>query len=64
MGKAALHELLLTWLDRLTADGAAHLVVHKNLGSDSLQRWLTDAGWPTERLLSAKGYRVLAVTRR
>ena len=60
VGKAALHELLLTWLDRLTADGAAHLVVHKNLGSDSLQRWLTDAGWPTERLLSAKGYRVLA----
>ena len=44
VGKAALHELLLTWLDRLTADGAAHLVVHKNLGSDSLQRWLTDAG--------------------
>ena len=63
VGKAALHELLLTWLDRLTADGAAHLVVHKNLGSDSLQRWLTDAGWPTERLLSAKGYRVLRVTR-
>jgi 16S rRNA (guanine1207-N2)-methyltransferase len=38
-------------------------VVHKNLGSDSLQRWLTDAGWPTTRLLSAKGYRVLDVTR-
>jgi 16S rRNA (guanine1207-N2)-methyltransferase len=63
VGKAALHELLLTWLDRLTTDGTAHLVVHKNLGSDSLQRWLTDAGWPTTRLLSAKGYRVLDVTR-
>ncbi len=63
VGKAALHELLLTWLDRLTRRRRRPPVVHKNLGSDSLQRWLVDAGWPTERLLSAKGYRVLRVAR-
>ena len=32
IGKAALHELLLTWLARLEPDGVARLVVAKNLG--------------------------------
>jgi 16S rRNA (guanine1207-N2)-methyltransferase len=63
VGKAALHDLLLTWLPRLAPDGRAVLVVGKNLGADSLQRWLGDQGWPTERLASAKGFRVLQVTR-
>lgn len=63
IGKKALHELLLTWLPRLTPDGTANLVVGKNLGSDSLQRWLIEQGWPTERLHSAKGFRVLQVRR-
>ncbi len=63
IGKAALHELLLRWLPRLVPDGRAHLVVGKNLGSDSLHRWLVDEGWPTERLVSEKGYRVLVVRR-
>lgn len=63
IGKAALHELLLTWLPRLTPDGAAYLVVGKNLGGDSLQRWLTDQGHPTERVASAKGFRVFRTTR-
>ena len=40
VGKAALHELLRTWLPRLSPGGVAHLVVQKNLGSDSLQRWI------------------------
>ena len=35
------------------------MVVGKHLGADSLQRWLTDQGWPTTRLASAKGFRVL-----
>ncbi|TDE12715.1 methyltransferase, partial [Actinomadura sp. 6K520] len=48
IGKAALHDLLLTWLPRLTPTGAAHLVVQKHLGSDSLQRWLNGQGFPTE----------------
>ena len=61
IGKAALHELLAAWLDRLAPAGRAVLVVHKHLGSDSLQRWLADQGWPTTRLASAKGYRLLDV---
>lgn len=59
IGKAALHDLLLTWLPRLTPDGLAHLVVQKHLGSDSLQRWLNDQGFPTDRIASRSGYRVL-----
>lgn len=63
IGKAALHELMLTWLPRLTPDGSARLVVAKNLGADSLQGWLNAQGWPTERLASLKGFRILRVTR-
>ncbi len=59
IGKQALHELLLAWLKRLTDDGQAILVVQKHLGADSLQRWLTDQGFPTERLTSKAGFRLL-----
>ena len=59
IGKEALHELLLTWLPRLVPGGRAVMVVGKNLGADSLQRWLGEQGYPTERLASAKGFRVL-----
>ncbi len=59
IGKAALHELLLTWLPRLAPGGRAVMVVGKNLGADSLQRWLGEQGFPTGRLASAKGFRVL-----
>ena len=48
IGKPALHELLTTWLDRLTPDGRAVLVVHKHLGSDSLHRWLDRPGLADE----------------
>ena len=63
IGKTALHELLGQWLPRLAAGGRAHLVVGKNLGADSLQRWLTGQGHPTERVASARGFRVLEVER-
>jgi 16S rRNA (guanine1207-N2)-methyltransferase len=63
VGKEALHELLLTWLPRLAPGGRAYLVVQKHLGSDSLQRWLDANGWPTTRLSSRRGYRILEVTR-
>ena len=63
VGKQALHELLLTWLPRLAPDGRAVLVVGKNLGADSLQRWLGEQGWPTQRLSSAKSFRMLEVRR-
>jgi 16S rRNA (guanine1207-N2)-methyltransferase len=59
IGKEALHHLLLTWLPRLAPGGRAVLVVGKNLGADSLQRWLGEQGYPTERTASAKGFRVL-----
>jgi len=62
IGKAALHELLATWLARLTGDGRAYLVVGRNLGADSLQDWLESGSWRCDRLASAKGYRVLRVT--
>lgn len=63
IGKEALHDLLLTWLPRLKPGGIAHLVVGKNLGADSLQRWLIGNGWPTVRASSDKGFRILQVTR-
>lgn len=62
VGKAALHELLLKWLPRLKEDGQAWLVVARNLGADSLQRWLIDQGHQTTREGSAKGFRVLRVS--
>ncbi|GAA3743812.1 16S rRNA (guanine1207-N2)-methyltransferase [Spinactinospora alkalitolerans] len=63
VGKTVLHGLLRTWLGRLSPAGAAHLVVQKNLGADSLQRWLEQTGHPTERVASRAGYRILRATR-
>lgn len=63
IGKAALHDLLLRWLPRLTPEGCAVMVVGKNLGADSLQAWLTTQGWPTTRLCSARGFRLLRTVR-
>ncbi len=63
IGKPALHDLLATWLARLAPDGRAALVVQKHLGADSLVRWLESEGWPTERLGSRTGYRLLEVRR-
>ena len=57
-----MHEMLLRWLPRLTPDGAAVMVVQKHLGSDSLVTWLNAQELPTERIGSAKGYRLLRTT--
>lgn len=62
VGKDELHAMLLRWLPRLTDDGVAWLVVARNLGADSLQQWLVERGWRTERHASQKGYRVFRVT--
>lgn len=59
IGKPALHDLLTDWLGRLAEAGEAVLVVQKHLGADSLQRWLTGHGHPTERIGSRAGFRVL-----
>lgn len=63
IGKAALHELLRAWLGVLAPSGRAHLVVQRNLGADSLHRWLAEElGADVERTASAKGFRVLTVS--
>jgi 16S rRNA G1207 methylase RsmC len=70
IGKDALHGLLARWLPRLAPGAEAYLVVQRNLGADSLARWLTDqhddagrAWGAVERVASAKGFRVLRVHR-
>jgi 16S rRNA (guanine1207-N2)-methyltransferase len=62
IGKVELHKMLLLWLGRLAPGGVARFVVGKNLGGDSLQRWLTEQGYPCDRTGSAKGFRVLRAT--
>ncbi len=64
IGNEALNALLLQWQPRLRPGGRAVLVVGKNLGSDPLARWLTEQGWPTEKVASAKGFRVLVAQAR
>ncbi len=64
IGKEALHDLLTRWLERLAPDGAAYLVVQRHLGADSLHAWLEREGFPTSRVGSSKGYRVLRVESR
>ncbi|MGL4172547.1 MAG: class I SAM-dependent methyltransferase [Actinomycetota bacterium] len=67
IGKHALRDLLMHWLPTLQAGADAHLVVQRHLGSDSLHAWLASnpnlAGWAITRTASAKGYRILRVTR-
>lgn len=73
IGKPALHALLLQWLPRLAPGASAHLVVAKDLGADSLLRWIGEqgaqrdrageGGWTAQRSGSRKGYRVLEVSR-
>jgi 16S rRNA (guanine1207-N2)-methyltransferase len=64
IGKKELHELLLNWLPRLAVGAEAYLVVQKNLGSDSLQKWLTEelaGNYEVSRYTSIKTYRVIKV---
>ncbi len=66
VGKDALHDLLRTWLPRLRPGGEAFLVASKNLGGDSLQRWLAETFEATHdvgRHATGGGFRVLRVTR-
>lgn len=67
VGKEVLHEILLTWLPRLQKDAEGYLVVQKNLGADSLHRWLESElpeNFSTIRVDSAKSFRVLRVKNR
>lgn len=67
VGKDVLHEILLTWLPRLADDAESYLVVQKNLGADSLHRWLETElpqNFSTIRVDTAKSFRVLRVKNR
>jgi 16S rRNA (guanine1207-N2)-methyltransferase len=65
IGKPALHELLSAWLGRLSGGGSgsgqAYLVAGRNLGADSLHRWLAEQGWLVTRRAARSGYRLLQV---
>jgi 16S rRNA (guanine1207-N2)-methyltransferase len=66
VGKNELHGLLERWIPRLDERSDAWLVVQRNLGSDSLQRWLAatfDHGYSVHRAATGRGYRVIKVRR-
>ncbi len=66
VGKVVLHEILTLWINRLSSGGTARLVVQKNLGSDSLHKWLIqefDDEFESTRIDTSKTFRVLKVTR-
>lgn len=71
VGKEALHGILLNWLPRLAVGGSAYLVVQKNLGADSLQRWIgeelinrfPETTFEVARDSTNKSFRVIRVTR-
>ena len=62
IGKTKLYEMLEIWLQRLSDDGEAILVVQKHLGADSLAKWLATVPFRVDRLSSKSGYRLLKVT--
>ncbi len=67
VGKHELHGLLERWLPRLESGSDAWLVVQRNLGSDSLHRWLQSSfpeDFSFQRAATHKGYRVLRARRR
>ncbi|MHB1489860.1 MAG: class I SAM-dependent methyltransferase, partial [Cellulomonas sp.] len=69
VGKDELHAMMMQWLPRLADGASAHLVVQRNLGADTLLRWLDDhlpeilknRTATVSRVASAKGFRVLEV---
>lgn len=66
VGKSMLHDLMETWVPRLGEHSDAYLVVKRDLGSDSLQRWLATTfatGYSVRRHATGKGYRVIKVRR-
>jgi hypothetical protein len=67
VGKNELHDMLRRWLPRLEPGSDAWLVVQRNLGSDSLHRWLQSElprDFAVLRAATNKGYRVLRVRHR
>lgn len=62
IGKVALHEVLRRWLVQLADGGICRLVVNRNLGGDSLQKWIISEGFACDRIGSKSGFRVLEVS--
>jgi 16S rRNA G1207 methylase RsmC len=66
VGKKVLHEILNLWIKKLVKGGTARLVVQKNLGSDSLHKWLMaefSPAYESTRIDSSKTFRVLKVSK-
>lgn len=66
VGKKVLHEILNLWIKKLVKGGTSRLVVQKNLGSDSLHKWLMEEFSPefeSTRIDSSKTFRVLKVSK-
>lgn len=66
VGKNELHGLLERWIPRLDERSDAWLVVARQLGADSLQRWLAAEfphGYSVMRAATSKGFRILRVRR-
>jgi 16S rRNA G1207 methylase RsmC len=65
VGKEALHSILKLWLPRLADECEAYLVVSKDLGADSLLKWMQAefAELESERIETAKGFRILRSAR-
>ncbi len=64
VGKNVLHDMLERWIPRLDERSDAWLVVQRNLGADSLQRWLAATftpGYSVFRSATGKGFRVIKV---
>lgn len=59
IGKAALRDLLRTWLSLLADTGEATFVMGRHLGADSMARWLDTQGFATRRLAAKRGFRVI-----
>lgn len=64
VGKAVLHQLMQTWIPRLKPGASAMLVVQKQLGADSFQKWLAETftEFDVAKQSIDKGYRVIRVT--
>jgi len=65
IGKSELHALLERYLSRLLPGGRAMLVVQKQLGAESLMKWLSEqfVGHQVKKFHTDKGYWVIEVIR-
>jgi 16S rRNA (guanine1207-N2)-methyltransferase len=66
VGKVELHSMLEKWIPRLREGTDGWFVVQRNLGSDSLHRWMVET-FPDEYVFTreniSKGFRVLRARR-